>query len=135
MRMMVPRLPGLAGRSTTHDDAVGRARHPLQVGGGDAGDEEQLGRLVAVGEAGEQVRSDLDDVVDRVRWSPSAQRDRSAPSGTSAARTGQPGVEGPVDRLHALDEELAALLALAPVVAQRLEQLELRVLGDLVMRV
>ena len=41
------------------------------------------------------------------------------------------GVEGPVDRLHALDEELAALLALAPVVAERLEELELGVLaGD-----
>ena len=54
MRMIVPRLPGLDGPVDEHDDAVGGARDVAQVAGGDAGDEEQLGRLVAVGEPGEQ---------------------------------------------------------------------------------
>ena len=59
----------------------------------------------------------------------SAQRDRSGPSGTERGADRPARRERPVDGLHPLDEELAALLALAPVAEERLEDLELGALA------
>ena len=129
MRMIVPRLPGLDGPVDQHDDAVRRAR---DVGRGRAS-----GMRATRSSSGGSSRSasransagaelDVLGVGQRVDAPGCAQRDGSAPIGDTHRPHRPAGGEAAVDRLHALDEELAALLALAAVVAQRLEQLEAR---------
>ena len=114
-----------------HHDAVGRTRDVRQVARGDPRDQEQLGQLLAIGQPGEQRRAELDALGggEPPRTIRRAHRDGSAPDRRQHRPHRPAGRQAPVDRLHALDEELAALLALAAVVAQRLEQLERGVLA------
>ena len=60
MRRIVPRLPGLVGRSTTTTTPSAGGLEVGQRGLGDRADEQQLGRVLAVGQALEQVGPHVD---------------------------------------------------------------------------